>query len=103
MTPTRLETIQDAPRVDDDALQQLVARGVAGCRARDAHQVRDVFIQLAGALNFDYEDAARRLFAIYEDCIRAARHRRFEEPLRILEYLHAAWTPVPAAVPRRPS
>jgi hypothetical protein len=53
-----------------------------GCRARDARQVKDVFVQLVGALNFDYEEADTRLFAVYEDCIRCVRTRKFEEPLR---------------------
>jgi hypothetical protein len=93
MTPSRLETIQGPPSVEADRFQQLFTRGIAGCRARDARQVKEVFVQLIGALNFDYEEAATRLFAVYEDGIRCARTRKFEEPLRILENLHAAWVP----------
>jgi hypothetical protein len=103
MTPNRLDTIQEPPSVEADRLQQLVTRGIAGCRARDARQVKDVFVQLVGALNFDYEEAATRLFAVYEDCIRCVRTRKFEEPLRILENLHAAWVPARGLVSERRS
>jgi hypothetical protein len=65
--------------------------------------VKDVFVQLVGALNFDYEEAATRLFAVYEDCIRCVRTRKFEEPLRILENLHAAWVPTRGLVSERRS
>jgi hypothetical protein len=103
MTPNRLDTIPEPPSVEADRLQQLFTRGIAGCRARDARQVKDVFVQLVGALNFDYEEAATRLFAVYEDCIRCVRTRKFEEPLRILENLHAAWVPARGLVSERRS
>lgn len=102
MTPSRPDTIQELPSAEADRLLQLVTRGIAGCQAREARQVKDVFVQLVGTLNFDYEEAATRLFTLYEDCIRSVRTRKFEEPLRILESLHAAWAPPPElASPRR--
>ena len=103
MTPNRLDTIPEPPSVEADRLQQLFTRGIAGCRAGDAREVKDVFVQLVGALNFDYEEAATRLFAVYEDCIRCVRTRKFEEPLRILENLHAAWVPARGLVSERRS
>ena len=103
MTPNRLDTIPEPPSVEADRLQQLFTRGIAGCQARDARAVKDVFVQLVGALNFDYEEAATRLFAVYEDCIRCVRTRKFEEPLRILENLHAAWVPARGLVSERRS
>ena len=103
MTPDRLDTIQELPSVEADRLQELFTRGIAACRARDARQVKDVFVQLVGALNFDYEEAATRLFAVYEDCICCVRTRKFEEPLRILENLHAAWAPARGLVSERRS
>ncbi|HTY79042.1 MAG TPA: hypothetical protein VMI34_14560 [Candidatus Bathyarchaeia archaeon] len=102
MTPSRLVTIEEASEAAGDALRQLVERGLAGCRGQESRQVREVFVQLVGALNFDYEEAAERLFALYEECIHAVRRRRFEQPLRVLQYLEAAWarSPVPLARPR---
>jgi hypothetical protein len=93
MTPSRFDTIQEPASVEADRLGQLFTRGIAGCRARDARQVKEVFVQLIGTLNFDYEDAATQLFAVYVGGIRCVRTRKFEEPLRILENLHAAWVP----------
>jgi len=93
MTPNRLDAIQAPPSVEADRLQNFFARGIAGCRACDGRRVKDVFVRLVGAFNFDYEEAATRLFAVYEDCICCVRTRKFEEPLRILESLHAAWAP----------
>ena len=103
MTPNRLDTIQEPPSVEADRVQNFFARAIAGCRARDAQQVKDVFVQLVGALNFDYEEAATQFFAVYEDCIRCVRTRKFEEPLRILENLHTAWAPARGLVSERRS
>lgn len=101
MTPSRLDEIQETPPVEADRVLHLFTSGIAGCRARDARQVREVFVQLVGALNFEYEEASTRLFTVYEDCIRCVRSRKFEQPLRILESLHAALANAPALVRQR--
>jgi len=94
MTPTRSVAISRARPFGEDRLHHLFGRGIAGCRARDARQVREVLMELIGALNFDYEEAAARLFGVYDDCLARVRKRQFEIPLRILERLERTWAPV---------
>jgi hypothetical protein len=94
MMPTRSATISRAVPVAEDRLLHLFDRGIAGCRERDARQVREVLMELIGALNFGYEEAAARLFGVYDDCLARVRNRQFEIPLLILERLERTWAPV---------
>jgi hypothetical protein len=99
MTPDRLDTIQEPPSVEADRLPQLFTRGIAGA-GRVTREVKDVFVS-GWALNFDYAEAATALPSTKTDrCVRA---RKFEEPLRILENLHAAWVPARGLVSERRS
>jgi hypothetical protein len=86
----------------DERLRQLCELGIASCRARDADEVREVFVQLIGALDFEYRVAAARLFRIYQECIRCARRREFCLPMLVLEWLRAP-SALPAAAPHRRS
>jgi hypothetical protein len=81
------------PAANEDRLLHLYNRGIAGCRTRDAREVRETFVQLIGALDFEYEEAATRLFRVYENCIQCVEGQKFEVPLWILERLRAACSP----------
>jgi len=93
MTPSRSATISRTVPVAEDRLLHLCGRGIEGCRARDARQVHEVLMELIGALNFDYEKAATRLFDVYDDCLARVNNRQFEIPLLILERLERSWAP----------
>jgi hypothetical protein len=71
-------------------LSRLYARGIAACQRRDAAGVGRVLMELIGRLNFEYEDAARRLGGIYVEAMQRARRGRFRRTLRILRALRAA-------------
>ena len=90
------------PATSDERLRHLCELGIAGCRARDADEVREIFVQLIGALDFEYRVAATRLFRVYRMCIRCARRRQFELPLLVLEWLLAP-SALSAASPERRS
>jgi hypothetical protein len=71
-------------RVDD-----LYARGIAACFARDAETAIEVVMELIGALDFRYRVAARGLFQLYERCLGHLRAGRFDVPCEILRTLHS--------------
>lgn len=101
MTPVNQPAVSDVRFGSDDELPGLLRRGIAGCRARDRRQVGRVLIELIGTLDFDYEEAATRLFEVYDDCLGRVRRRQFEVPQRILESLHAVFAAAPALSPAR--
>ena len=101
MTPVDPAAVSDVPFVSEEKLPGLFRRGIAGCRARNAQQVGQVLIELIGALNFDYEEAATRLFEVYDDCLGRVARRQFEVPQRILENMHGAFATAPAIAPAR--
>jgi hypothetical protein len=86
-------------------LPRLYRAGIEGCQTRNAGLVRQVLMQLIGMLNFRYQDAAARLFEVYDDCLEQVQRRQFDVPQRVLESLEAAFGPpsplAPAVVPRR--
>lgn len=87
------------------AIADLYQRGIAGCLERDGAAVREVLLELVGALNFDYEQAARELGRLYDAALRQVDGGHFEAPLRTFRILHETATVVTAApaVPRRPA
>lgn len=101
MTPVSQAAVSDVRFASDDELPGLLRRGIAGCRARNRRQVARVLVDLIGTLDFDYEEAATRLFEVYDDCLRRVRRRQFEVPERILESLHAVFAAAPALAPAR--
>ena len=72
------------------SLPALYRRGVSACLARDATEVRRILMRLIGALNFEFEAAASRLFEIYDLCLGHVAEGRFEVPQRVLESLGRA-------------
>ena len=67
-----------------EELGELCRRGIEGCEARDAEAVRRVLMALIEALNFDYRDAANRLFEVYDVCLRRVDQRQFQLPFLVL-------------------
>ena len=78
----------DSERRSD--LPRLYARGIAASRRRDAAGLGRVVVELIGRLNFEYEDAARRLGVLYLVALQSGRRGRFRRTLRIFRSLHAA-------------
>lgn len=72
------------------SLPVLYRRGVSACLARDAAEVRRILLRLIGALNFEFEAAASRLFEIYDLCLGHVAQGRFEVPRRVFESLGRA-------------
>jgi hypothetical protein len=71
-------------------LPALYRRGVSACLERDAAEVRRILMRLIGALNFEFEAPASRLFEIYDICLGHVAQGRFEVPRRVLERLGRA-------------
>lgn len=63
---------------------------VSGKRS-DLTKMSKVLIELMGALNFDYEETATRLYRLYEYCQRLIFQKRFEEAMHIIKELRDAW------------
>jgi hypothetical protein len=86
-------------------LPSLYRAGIEGCQAHNAGLVRQVLMQLIGMLNFRYQDAATRLFEVYDDCLEQVQQRQFDVPQRVLESLEAVFGPAssltPVTAPRR--
>lgn len=60
-------------------------------KRKDVPKMGKVLIELMGALNFDYEETATRLYRLYEYCQRLVFQRRFDEALNIIKELRDAW------------
>ncbi len=57
----------------------------------DVQKMSRVLIELMGALNFDYEETATRLYRLYEYCQRCIFQKKHDEALRIIQELRDAW------------
>jgi hypothetical protein len=89
--------------VEGPELPQLYARGIAASRGRDTAALGRVVVELMGRLNFDYDEAARRLGRIYVLALQAAQRGRYRQSLRIFRALHAAAVPRGSSLEARPS
>jgi hypothetical protein len=79
--------------VSDDAARQVRAlcdRGMTGCGAGDARAVEEVLLELIEALDFEYEEAALRLFGAYDDALEQVRAGRFEPARAVVGKLREA-------------
>ena len=70
---------------------ELYERGLAACLRRDAGEVRQVFLELVGALDFEYEQAARQLAGLYDRCLRQAAAGRFDRAREVFGTLLETW------------
>lgn len=57
----------------------------------DVNKMSRVLVELMGALNFEYEETATRLYRLYEYCQRAIFQKRYDEALRIIQELRETW------------
>ncbi len=60
-------------------------------RAEDAIAAKRGVVELMGALNMKYLDAAGPLFRLYEYCLDIIRVNKYEEALEIFDELRVAW------------
>ena len=84
-------------------LPQLYARAIAACRGRATATLGRVVVELMGRLNFDYDEAARRLGRLYLLALEAGQRGRFRQTLRIFRSLHAAAAPRGSSLTAPPS
>lgn len=71
------------------SVEALLERGIAACRRRDAAGALAALDALAGALDFQYDRAARVLAGLYRRARRHLEAGRFGPPRRLLETLRA--------------
>ena len=64
---------------------------IVSCKRQDVQKMSRVLIELMGALNFEYEDTATRLYRLYEYCQRLIFQKKFDEALFIIKELRDAW------------
>lgn len=73
------------------AIPELYERGLAACLRRNAGEVREVVLELVGALDFEYEQAARELARLYDRCLRQAEAGRFDRAREVFRTLLETW------------
>jgi hypothetical protein len=64
---------------------------IVSCRRKDIQKMSRVLIELMGALNFEYEEIATRLYRLYEYCQRLIFQKRYDDALFIIKELREAW------------
>jgi flagellin-specific chaperone FliS len=64
---------------------------IVSCKRSDVPKMSRVLVELMGALNFQYEETATRLYRLYEYCQRCIFQRKFDEALNIITELKNAW------------
>lgn len=64
---------------------------IVSCKRGDVQKMSRVLIELMGALNFDYEETATRLYRLYEYCQRCIFQKKYDEAVRIIQELRQAW------------
>jgi flagellin-specific chaperone FliS len=60
-------------------------------KKKDVPKMSKVLIELMGALNFEYEETATRLYRLYEYCQRLIFQRKIDEASDIIKQLRDAW------------
>jgi flagellar protein FliS len=83
------ETIQLG---QDTLLLGLYEAAIEGCQKLDTRQSSAAIVELIGALDFTYEDAAFGLFRLYDYCLRQIKGGEFGEVAGIMAELRDAWT-----------
>lgn len=75
----------------DRSIAELYERGLAACLGRDTDEVRAVVLELVGALDFEYEQAARELAGLYDRCLHHAQAGRFDRAREVFRTLLQTW------------
>ncbi|HOK14171.1 MAG TPA: flagellar protein FliS, partial [Candidatus Kapabacteria bacterium] len=64
---------------------------IVSCKRQDVNKMSRVLVELMGALNFEYEETATRLYRLYEYCQRCIFQKKYDEALYIITELRNAW------------
>ena len=64
---------------------------IVSCKKEDTTKMSRVLIELMGALDFEYEETASRLYKLYEYCQRCVFQRKFDEAMYIIKELRGSW------------
>ncbi len=64
---------------------------IISCKKKDNAKMSRVLIELMGALNFEYEETASRLYRLYEYCQRCVFQKKYDEALHIISELRDSW------------
>jgi len=64
---------------------------IVSCKRQDVSKMSKVLIELMGALNFEYEETATRLYRLYEYCQRCIFQKKFDEAIFIIQELRNTW------------
>ena len=83
----------------DTLLLGLYEAAIEGCQKRDGRQISAAIVELIGALDFTYEEAAFGLFRLYDYCLRRVKGEEFGEVAGILAELRDTWTDALTATP----
>jgi flagellin-specific chaperone FliS len=64
---------------------------IVSSKRKDVPKMSRVLIELMGALNFEYEETATRLYRLYEYCQRLIFQRKYDDAVYIIKELRDAW------------
>jgi len=64
---------------------------IVSAKRGDNSKMSNVLIELMGALNFDYEETATRLYRLYEYCQRCIFQKKVDEAIFIITELRNTW------------
>lgn len=64
---------------------------ILSAKKKDVSKMNKVLVELMGALNFDYEETATRLYRLYEYVQRLVFQKRYTDAINIIQELRNAW------------
>ncbi|MGQ9818864.1 MAG: flagellar protein FliS [Candidatus Kapaibacteriales bacterium] len=64
---------------------------ILSAKKKDVNKMNRVLVELMGALNFDYEETATRLYRLYEYVQRLVFQKRYNDAINIIQELRNAW------------
>jgi flagellin-specific chaperone FliS len=64
---------------------------IVSAKKGDTAKMSRVLIELMGALNFEYEETATRLYRLYEYCQRCVFQQKHDEAVYIIKELRESW------------
>ena len=65
---------------------------IVSAKRGDVPKMTKVLIELMGALNFEYEETATRLYRLYEYCQRCIFQKKIDEALYVITELRNTWS-----------
>lgn len=64
---------------------------ILSAKKKDLSKMNRVLVELMGALNFDYEETATRLYRLYEYVQRLVFQKRYNDAINIIQELRNVW------------